>query len=162
MALGDDGTPVELSLLDRLIDHNPGEQREIRSTAAQSLAQLRAMVRRDLEALLNTRNRCRPWPQQLGEIGQSLVSYGLPDRAISGMSGGDWRNRLRQAIEDAVRIYEPRLTGVSVKIVEDTPGFERAIRFRIEATLRVDAVPETVTFDSQIESATRVVLVSDR
>jgi predicted component of type VI protein secretion system len=36
------------------------------------------------------------------------------------------------------------------------------IRFRIEATLLVDAVPEAVTFDSQLESATRVVLVADR
>jgi type VI secretion system lysozyme-like protein len=78
------------------------------------------------------------------------------------MAAGDWRARLRQAIEDAIRIYEPRLSNVHVKLVEDTQGFERMIRFRIEATLLVDAVPEAVTFDSQLESATRVVLVADR
>ena len=162
MAIDEDASPLQLSLLDRLIDENPGEQREVRSTASQSLAQVRRMVRRDLEALLNTRSRCRRWPQQLTEIDQSVVAYGLPDRAMSGMAGGDWRGRLRQAIEDSIRLYEPRLTGVTVALVEDTPGFERTIRFRIEATLRVDAIPETVTFDSQLESATRVVLVEDR
>ncbi len=162
MAIDQDASDLQLSLLDRLIDLNPGEQKETRSTVAQSLTQVRAMVRRDLEALLNTRSRCRISPPQLTELEQSVVSYGLPDRVISGMAAGDWRGRLRQAIEDAVRIYEPRLTNVSVKLVEDAQGFERMLRFRIEATLRIDAVPELVTFDSQVESATRVVLVAAR
>jgi type VI secretion system lysozyme-like protein len=78
------------------------------------------------------------------------------------MAAGDWRGRLRKAIEEAIRIYEPRLTAVQVKLVEDTQGFERMIRFRIEAMLRIDEIPEVVTFDSQVESATRVVLVADR
>lgn len=157
-----DDSAITLSLLDRLIDLNPDEQREVRSSLKQSLAQVRTMVRRDLEALLNTRARCRLWPESLTELEQSTIAYGLPDRVISGMAAGDWRARLRQAIEDAIRIYEPRLSNVHVKLVEDTQGFERMIRFRIEATLLVDAVPEAVTFDSQLESATRVVLVADR
>ena len=162
MAIDQDASEIQLSLLDRLIDHNPGEQKETRSTVAQSLAQVRTMVRRDLEALLNTRARCKLWPSSLTELEQSMVGYGLPDRVISGMAAGDWRARLRQAIEDAIRIYEPRLTAVNVKLVDDTQGFERMIRFRIEATLRIDEIPEVVTFDSQVESATRVVLVADR
>ncbi len=64
------------SLLDRLsgnIDSRNGDD------LAQSTAQLRQSVRRDVEKLLNTRWRCLHWPPDLTELDDSLVNYGIPD-----------------------------------------------------------------------------------
>ncbi|MBL8837453.1 MAG: type VI secretion system baseplate subunit TssE [Alphaproteobacteria bacterium] len=153
---------LQLSLLDRLIDSQPDSRSDAPVTGRQSLTQVRAAVRRDLEALLNARARYRAWPDSLGEIGRSVVSYGLPDRAVAAMSGGHWRERLRKAIEDAIRKFEPRLIGVVVTVIDDASGIDRSIRFRIEATINLDPAPEPVTFDSQLDPTTNVVLVADR
>ncbi len=153
---------LQLSLLDRLIDSQPDSRSDAPLTGRQSLSQARAAVRRDLEALLNARARYRAVPDSLGEIGRSIVGYGLPDRAVAAMSGGHWRERLRKAIEESIRKFEPRLTGVAVTVIDDTASVDRSIRFRIEATINLDPAPEPVTFDSQLDPATNVVLVSDR
>lgn len=163
MSTLDSDSQVQLSLLDRLIDNQPDSARDPPVTGRQSIAQVRSAVRRDLEALLNARARYRGWPESLGEIGRSIVSYGLPDRAVAAMGGGSWRERLRKSIEDAIRAFEPRLTGVVVTVLDDAnAGIDRSIRFRIEAAINLDPAPEPVTFDSQLDPTTNVVLVSGR
>ena len=154
---------VQLSLRDRLIQKQPDSSRDKQRTRRQSLNQVRAAVRRDLEALLNARSRYRAVPDSLAEISRSVVSYGLPDRAVAAISGGHWRERLRKAIEDAIRRFEPRLSSVAVTVIDNTnASLDRALHFRIEATINLDPAPEPVTFDSQLDPATNVVLVSDR
>ncbi|MGE3647832.1 MAG: hypothetical protein AB7G10_05815, partial [Reyranellaceae bacterium] len=60
MSLNDKDTPrALLSLLDRLIDEDPENQVELPPTPTEALDRLREGVRRDVEALLNTRERCR-------------------------------------------------------------------------------------------------------
>ena len=61
---------------------------------------------------------------------------------------------------DAIRVFEPRLTAVAVSLVDEPDSLERMLRFRIEATLLLEAETEVVTFDSRVETATRVVLVN--
>ena len=160
MSIDNDIPGIQRSLLQRLLDDNPGQQMEGRLTAKQSLAEVRDAVREDLKNLLNTRSFCRPWSPQLEQIDRSIVGYGVPDSAISGMAADDWRGALRKAIEDAIRIYEPRLANVTVTLVEEPDSLERMLRFRIEATLVLEAEQEIVTFDSRVETATRVVLVN--
>jgi len=155
--------PVQTSLVDRLIDLQPDSRHEAAITARQSVGQLRSAVRRDLEALLNTRAHHRSWSEALGEIGHSIVAYGLPERNAAGIAGENWRERLRAAIEDTVRTFEPRLTAIAVTVVDNAPGAtDRSIRFRIEATIQLSPAPEPVTYDSQFDPATNVVLVADR
>jgi type VI secretion system protein ImpF len=160
MPLDDEISGVQRSLLQRLIDDNPDQQAEIRPSLKQSLSEVRDAVREDLARLLNTRAYCRPWSPQLEELRKSVVSYGLHDGVISGMAADDWRGLLRRAIEDAIRVYEPRLTDVAVTLVDEPENLERSLRFRIEATLVLEAEQATVTFDSKIETATRVVLLN--
>ena len=67
--MNDKDTPrALLSLLDRLIDRDPENQVELPPTPTEALDRLREGVRRDVEALLNTRERCRGWPDVFGEI----------------------------------------------------------------------------------------------
>ena len=63
------GAPiVRQSLLDRLIDDEPDKIAETGLSPAESIAALRRNVRRDLEALLNTRRRWRSWPESYSEL----------------------------------------------------------------------------------------------
>lgn len=154
--------PVQLSVLDRLLDDAPGELREVAPGRSAALLALRAAVRRDLEALLNSRLRPRSTPKELGEVDQSVVGFGIPDFVAVSAEGGEWRERLRRALEEKIRRYEPRFIRVAVTLLQDGEGLERSIRFRIEALLRADPAPEQLSFDSRIEPAVRLISVVDR
>jgi type VI secretion system protein ImpF len=57
---------------------------------------------------------------------------------------------MRRFIEEAIRIFEPRLQDVAVTVEPVLIG-ERALRFRIDANLIVDPAPEPVTFDTTLQ-----------
>jgi type VI secretion system protein ImpF len=154
--------PVQLSVLDRLLDDAPGETREATPSRSAALAALRAAVRRDLEALLNSRLRPRSTPKDLTEVDTSVVGFGIPDFVAVSAEGGEWRERLRRALEERIRRYEPRFIRVSVALMQEGEGLERSIRFRIEALMRADPAPEQLSFDSRIEPAVRLLSVVDR
>jgi len=56
--------PLVPSVLDRLLDDDPGVSREPARNRHQVLRELKQAVRRDLENLLNTRVRCQAGPPQ--------------------------------------------------------------------------------------------------
>jgi type VI secretion system protein ImpF len=161
MALDDDTLRAQLSVLDRLIDARPEETRERPLTPSQTMIQLREAVRRDLEALLNTRERCRGWPDVFGEIDTSVVGYGLPDFSVLSLQGS-WRESLRRRVLETIRRFEPRLSAIDVRFEEQGEGLERIARFRIEALMHADPAPEPVTFNTQIDGVTRLMSVVDR
>jgi type VI secretion system protein ImpF len=161
MALDDETLRAQLSVLDRLLDERPDETRERPLTPAQTMTRLREAVRRDLEALLNTRERCRGWPDILEEIDDSVVAYGLPDFSVLSLQGR-WRENLRRRVLETIRRFEPRLSQIDVRFEEQGEGLERVARFRIEALMHADPAPEPVAFNTQIDGATRLMSVADR
>ena len=56
-------------------------------------------------------------------------------------------------MEECIRIFEPRLTGVRVTPVEEKEGAQRRVRFVIEGLLRMEPNPERVLFDSVLDLA---------
>src|SRR5438552_3823718 len=106
------------SLLDRLLDDDPGTQREAPRSRTQVLRELKRAVRRDLEDLLNTRRCCLPLPEDLKELERSLVNYGIPDFTGAGMGSSESRDELRRAIEDVIRRHEPRFQTVTVHLLD--------------------------------------------
>ena len=64
----------------------------------------------------------------------------------------DEQEQLRQTVETAVRIFEPRLEAVEVFVDRVADG-ERSVRFRIEARLRVEPAPEPVVFDTMLQAS---------
>lgn len=156
MSMNDKDTPrALLSLLDRLIDEDPENQLELPPTPTEALDKLREGVRRDVEALLNTRERCRGWPDVFGEIDESVVGYGIPDFSITSIAGGNWRSIVCRQIEAAIRRFEPRLSMVRVTLPERGDRLDRSARFRIDALLSADPAPEPVSFDTSLEPTTR-------
>lgn len=151
MARGAGETTITISVLDRLIDLEPDNRLENPLSRAQSVRLLKNSVRRDLEWLLNTRRIADSPDEGLKEVSKSTYTYGLPDlSAISVGSSGD-RNRLVRQIVASINLFEPRLANVRVVLVETPDAGKKDVRMRIEAMLRMDPVPEPISFDTVIE-----------
>jgi len=149
MARNDNDVGVGVSVLDRLIDYEPGNSRDPVSSRSKNLKQLKDAVRRDLEWLLNTR-QVAGLPSDLKELKQSLAAFGLPD--FTNLSAGyiDDQKRMRSDIEEAIRLFEPRLQDVVVTL-QSSHSSERLMHFRIDGRLNVEPAPEPISFDTVLQ-----------
>ena len=120
-----------------------------------SVRELKKCVSRDIEMLLNTRRELLgDAGPQYKEILDSLLVYGLPDFTGYSLMSLAHRKIIRKAVEEALTKFEPRLKGVRVTLEARQP-YDAAMRFRIDALLRVDAeAPEPVTFDASLHLTT--------
>lgn len=151
MARGFGETTITISVLDRLIDQEPGNSIENPLSRTQSVRLLKNSVRRDLEWLLNTRRIADPPDEALKEVSRSTYVYGLPDMSALTMAATGDRSRLTRQIITSIALFEPRLTNVRVVMVETPDASKKDVRLRIEALLRMDPVPEPISFDTVIE-----------
>jgi type VI secretion system protein ImpF len=144
MASGD--AQIRLSVIDRLIDEEPQNDREGRPRRMASVEELKRLVRRDLEWLLGTR-----WTTGGTEQGQerTVLEYGLPDFSSRSPSNHRVKREIAREIRDAVEAHEPRLRGVEVSVAEDptTPG---QIKATIQGTLVAERLREPVSFPFEI------------
>lgn len=161
MARIDLDQPLVPSVLDRLLDANPEMTRDPPKSRGQHLAELRRAVRRDLEALLNTRQRCISWPSDLTELDHSLISYGVRDFASMPLGTAAQRETFCRDIEAIIRRCEPRFVSVSVALLENSESVDRTMRFRIEALMYADPAPEAIVFDLFVDPAGREIKVTD-
>jgi type VI secretion system protein ImpF len=146
------------SLLDRLTDHEPGIRDEPVMSRNQGLRALKAALWRDMNALLNTKRREEELPEQYVETTKSLLTFGIPDfTAYSLKSPGD-QNRLRRAIEAAIRRFEPRLEkiNVTIQLPDET---DPSMRFRVDAFLQIEPAPEPVSFETVLPPGTSRFLI---
>jgi type VI secretion system protein ImpF len=144
-------TTITLSVLDRLIDFDPQSRLENPLSRSQSVRALKSAVRRDLEWLLNSRRICEPPDEALEQVNRSGYVYGLPDLSALTVATAADRNRLVRQILDTIKLFEPRLANVRLVMVETPDAAKKDVRLRIEAMLRMDPVPEPVSFDTVIE-----------
>jgi type VI secretion system protein ImpF len=144
--------PVTLSVLDRLIDYEPERKAEPPLTRAQSLRELRAALRRDLEWLFNTRRTIDELPESLREVERSVFNYGIQDISILTLKSPKDQELLAKSIKTAITFFEPRLQAAKVTI-EPASDDVRGIHFNIEGLLRMDPAPEPIFFDTLLEPA---------
>jgi type VI secretion system protein ImpF len=157
-AVYDNDTRITPSVLDRLIDREPGLAREAPASRLQSLNEMKQAVKRDLEWLLNARQMVGGVPPELKELNRSLAAYGLPDfSAVSVKSPADqlWMQR---ALEITISVFEPRLENVTVSLSQ-VRDLDHKLRFRIEARIKVEPTPEPVTFDTVLQASTNQYVV---
>jgi len=153
MVRTDNELSVRTSVLDRLIDYEPQITREPVASRSKSLRLLKESVKRDLEWLLNTRQLMGGIPPDLKELNNSVAAYGLPDFTNLSIDSPADRKSIKREIELAIKRFEQRLDNVRVTI-EPTEGLDRVLRFRIDASLRIDPAPEPITFDTKLELGT--------
>jgi type VI secretion system protein ImpF len=142
---------VEQSLLERLIDLEPKNPTEQPATRAQSVRQLKASLRRDLEWLLNTRRTPEAVDSEFQELERSLFNYGLPDLTSLNWESTRDRSDLARMIEELLAIFEPRLTRVRVEPVGEVSATQSILRFQIEGLLDMDPAPERISFDTVLQ-----------
>jgi type VI secretion system protein ImpF len=145
---------VTPSLIDRLIDLDPGNSSDPPSTRSQSVRQLKLALRRDLEWLLNTRRIPDEAAEAYVQVSHSLYHYGLPDVTSLALNSPRDKSRLLRMIELTLADFEPRLTSVRVRAVDDGNGAPRVLRFQIEALLKMDPAPEQIFFDTILQLST--------
>lgn len=148
--MNDNQQNIRSSILDRLIDLEPGLSREPAQYRLLDVRQIKASVVRDLENLLNTRRHIFPPPVTFAEVNKSLFVYGLGDFTSQNPRSPTVKQQLRQDIEKTISRFEPRLRNVTVQLETQDPG-QRNLRFRITGMLVVDPVTEPVTFDTYFD-----------
>lgn len=151
--------PPQLSVFDRLIDREPDVAHEPSLSSSESLAVLRASVRADLEALLNTRRRWRSWDPALRELATSPVGYGLPDFASGAFNDARRREELRAEVEATIRRFETRFTQVSVTFAAPYDPLSATLRLRINALLHAEPAPEPIAFETLMDAGNADVTV---
>ncbi len=150
------------SILDRLLDDQPGVSHEAVPSRSQNVRQLKGSVARDLEALLNTRREALDdISSEFAEVNRSLLVYGLPDFTAYSLLGQQDRARIRRALEETIAKFEPRLERVRVTL-EPLREQDRTLRFRVDALLRMDPAPEVVTFDTVLQMITQAYVVQSK
>jgi type VI secretion system protein ImpF len=149
MARFDEEVRINLSVLDRLVDFEPETKAEAPASRSKALRQVKQALKRDLEWLLNTR-RAFEVPEDLPLLSASMLAYGLPDFSNSTVRSAEDQHDLTLALESALKRFEPRLEDVVVSVASASV-LERAFRFKIEARLRIDPVPEPISFDTTLQ-----------
>ena len=159
MANGQLQEGIGLSLLDRLIDEEPGVQREAAASAWEQMRQFKAAVCRDLTALLNARRAEQDFDPAYEESTNSLLSFGITDFTSYNLKSAAEQELVRRSIERAIRQFEPRLAGVEVSVEEPDP-VRPELRFQISAILRIEPAAHPVVFDATLRRESRRISVS--
>lgn len=142
-----------LSFLDRLLDA-PGRTESHHQVRQASLPEIKDMVARDLEALLNTRHA-----QDVDELSlfphaqTSILTFGIDDFSSLSLANPAHRSQICRSIERAVLIHEPRLRQVEVSLSLEASSLNR-LSFVIKAILLVDQGREHVSFDALLQPLT--------
>ena len=161
MARVDKTKKLRPSVLDRLLDNDPGSTLDKDPDQHHKLKELRDSVRRDLENMLNTRFRMVEPGNEYPQLQKSLLNYGLPDLATINIFDKIRRQEFIDHLETLLTEFEPRFKSVKISFMENKNTADKTLRFKIDAVLYADPSPEVVVFDSTLEPVTRTVNVEE-
>jgi type VI secretion system protein ImpF len=132
------------TILDRLAPPE-SDNAEVRPKRRGGADEFGASIARDLYVLLNTRREEFLVPPEFEQTATSIVNFGIPDFTKCGnlRSTAD-QMRLCRWIEEAIRIFEPRLRNIAVRVV-DNENVTPVLRFRVEA--KAEFIAERVAFE---------------
>ena len=138
-----------LGLFDKLMAGSAGSSNSL--VTRLSLEEMKDVVAKDLEALLNTRS---VMPEAMlshyPECSKSIVTYGLNDFAGLSLSSANDRNYICRSLEKTIIRHEPRLRNVRASLeLED--GSTNRLNFAIAALLVLKMEQEPVNFDAVLQ-----------
>jgi type VI secretion system protein ImpF len=130
------------SLLDRTSIHDGSDG---------GIATQRESLRRDIEAMLNSRRHLLSWPTWFEELDRSLLAYGLDDLTNESLISADFRARFVEEAEKQLRRLEPRLGRFEVTMLPNRDELDATLRFRVTGTVMLGAKREEMYFDSHVD-----------
>jgi type VI secretion system protein ImpF len=147
------------SILDRLVDEAPDRTFDEPKSLTEQTREMREAIRRDLEALLNTRRCPAEAPALLSDLKDALVNYGVDGMVSANLVTDEAKLRLAQMIERRISMFETRLSDIRVTILKSRTMTERALRMRIQASFRLHEGMPPISFESTIDPSTQRFLV---
>lgn len=147
------------SVLDRLLDDAPDVDTDPPLSLSDQVREMREVIRRDLEALLNTRRNPAGPSSELKELADALVCYGVDGVLSANLVTDMSKEKLAQSIERRISMFETRLSDVRVTILKNRTDGDRALRMRIQATFRLHEGMPPISFESKIDPSTQRFLV---
>lgn len=149
------------SVLDRLVgdDEGPPTGGELRI----GVDDLRRVIRRDLEWLLNSRLVVADDLATYEEASKSILAFGLSDLSPFTLASARDSQSICDLITKAVRAFEPRLAKRSVKteFLPKDDATDQQMHFRISAMIHVDPISEPVSFDTALDRSSGSVVVRE-
>lgn len=142
---------VTPTLLDRLIDQNPGCDQESATEWNNGLIALKESIRRDLENLLNTRLTVAVDYQRFPELKRSILNYGLIDFSQVPLESESDQKQFAARIEQVIELFEPRFSNLSVELFNKDKNQKRMLYLTISATMQLEAQLITVAYQSQVD-----------
>lgn len=136
------------SLMERL-----SQRSEQPATQAASLRLIKESLRRDLEAVLNTRRHMGPALDGFELASSSVLNYGLEDLTNIRTDPEGQLMQMQRAIYNCLSEYEPRLSDVSVSVRSGADSSSREIRLHIAAHLRLSPGVEAIYFNTVFDVA---------
>ncbi len=139
------------SLLDRLIDEDPGRATEARENRAASLQRLRENVLRDLNWLFNATQSSIDLEDDPVLVG-SVINYGMPPLAGRPASQYD-TSELSRALREVILRFEPRIIAHTLKVSAERPKGDshNVLGFRIEGQLWSQPIPLEIYMRTEID-----------
>ncbi len=131
-----------LSVVDRLSEPRAGSELSI----------FREGLRRDLEALLNTRRRLVTPPGELDALEGTLIDYGLDDFTNESYLSEEFRDEFVERVERLIRRFEPRIGRFTVTVRDQPDQLERTLRFRVAGVVDFAGTPQEIHFDSHVDA----------
>lgn len=120
-----------------------------------SLEEVKNMVARDLESLLNTRmvfNDAKL--ESFPECRRSVMTYGLSDFSGLSLASHYDRSFICRSLEQAIARHESRLRDVAVTLEVDGQTSTNMLYFGITALLVLPELAEPVNFDAMLQPTT--------
>ena len=139
------------SLLDRLVDEEPGRATEGRENRAASLQKLRENVLRDLNWLFNATQSSIDLDDDPVLVG-SVINYGMPPLAGRPASQYDMPE-LSRTLREVILRFEPRIIAHTLKVsAERAKGDNHnVLGFRIEGQLWSQPIPLEIYMRTEID-----------
>ena len=139
------------SLLDRLIDDDPGRATEPRENRSATLQRLRENVLRDLNWLFNaTQSSLDIEGDPL--LGASVINYGMPPLAGRPASQYDL-GELARVLREVILRFEPRIIAHTLKVTAEANQGDthNVLGFRIEGQLWSQPIPLEIYMRTEID-----------
>jgi type VI secretion system protein ImpF len=139
------------SLLDRLLDDEPGKLTESRENRSATLARLRENVLRDLNWLFNATQSSIDFEGDALVAG-SVINFGMPPLAGRPASQYDL-TELSRVLREVILRFEPRILPHTLKVSAEANKGEthNVLGFRIEGQLWSQPVPLEIYMRTEID-----------
>ena len=139
------------SLLDRLLDDEPGKLTEPRENRAATLSRLRENVLRDLSWLFNATQSSLDLEDDPVLVG-SVINYGMPPLAGRPASQYDL-GELARVMREVIMRFEPRIIAHTLKVTAEgnKSDSHNVLGFRIEGQLWSQPVPLEIFMRTEID-----------